>query len=76
MTEQHRKDTSLDTSLATSLLSIRNWLEAALEAKGAKVEGAGVGFGQADLDFALEGRRYSVSIRPLPDDSGEDSVRH
>src|SRR5262245_16224886 len=40
MTEQHRKDTSLDTSLATSLLSIRNWLEAALEAKGAKVEGA------------------------------------
>lgn len=48
-----------------TLLNSREWLQKALEAKGAKVTGAGVGCGQADLDIMLEGCKFNVSIRPL-----------
>lgn len=47
-----------------TLFNSRDWLRIALEAKGAKITGGGIGGGQADLDFALEGCRYNVSIRP------------
>lgn len=43
----------------------RKWLQAALEAKGAKVTGAGMGGGQADLDIVLDGAQFNVSIRPI-----------
>ena len=48
-----------------ALLNSRNWLQAAIEAKGAKVHGGGCGFGQADLDVTLDGCDFSVSIRPI-----------
>jgi len=49
-----------------TLLNSRNWLQQALEAKGAVFDGgAGIGCGQADIDIKLEGMRYNVSIRPL-----------
>lgn len=48
-----------------AFFNMRSWLEDAITAKGAKVDGAGIGCGQADLSFELEGCRYSVSIRPL-----------
>ena len=46
--------------------NLREWLEKAITEAGAKVDGAGIGGGQADISFDLEGMRYSVSIKPLP----------
>lgn len=48
-----------------TLLNSRDWLRKALEAKGAKISGGGIGCGQADLEIVLEGFRFNVSIRPL-----------
>ncbi len=48
-----------------TLFNSRAWLCAALEAKGAKINGGGVGCGQADLDIILDGCRFNVSIRPI-----------
>lgn len=48
-----------------TLLNSRAWLQKAIEAKGAHIDGGGCGCGQADLSFELEGHRFSVSIRPL-----------
>lgn len=49
-----------------AFLNMRNWLQDAIESKGAKIWGAGIGCGQADISFELEGCAYSVSIRPTP----------
>jgi hypothetical protein len=48
-----------------TLLNSRDWLTKALEAKGAKKVGGGIGCGQADIDIELEGCRFNVSIKPL-----------
>lgn len=48
-----------------TLLNSRDWLQRAVEAKGATVDGAGCGCGQADLSIVLEGHRFNISIRPL-----------
>jgi hypothetical protein len=45
--------------------NMRAWVQSACEAKGAKMVGGGIGFGQADLDIELEGHRYNISIRVL-----------
>lgn len=55
---------SNDFGDAESLWNSRRWLEAALTAKGAKVTGAGMGMGQADIDILLEGYKFNVSIKP------------
>lgn len=47
-----------------TLFNSRDWLRKAIEAKGAKVTGGGVGMGQADLDFTLDGCPFNVSLRP------------
>jgi len=47
-----------------TLFNSRAWLQTALESKGAKITGGGVGCGQADLDIVLEGSKFNVSIRP------------
>jgi hypothetical protein len=47
-----------------ALLNSRNWLQRALEARGAEVTGSGCGCGQADIDIVLEGFEFNVSIRP------------
>ena len=47
-----------------ALLNSRDWLEAAIVNKGAKVTGKGCGLGGADLDILIDGFRFSVSIRP------------
>lgn len=49
-----------------AFLNMRNWLEAAVEAKGARMTGGGIGCGQADIDIVLEGHHYNISIRPMP----------
>ncbi len=49
-----------------ALFSIRNWLRIAIEAQGADITGAGIGVGEADISFDLDGQRYNVSVRPLP----------
>ena len=49
-----------------AFFNMRGWLQAACEAKGAKMVGGGIGCGQADIDIELEGMRYNVSIKPLP----------
>ena len=51
-----------------TLLNSRDWLQSALEAKGAKITGAGIGCGQADLSIGLDGCKFNVSIRPIVDD--------
>jgi len=47
-----------------SLWNSRKWLEAALTAKGAKVTGAGMGGGKADIDIVLGGFKFNVTIEP------------
>jgi hypothetical protein len=49
----------------TAHFNARDWLQSAIEAKGAVVTGAGMGMGQADISFKLDGCNFSVSIRPL-----------
>jgi len=45
--------------------NMSDWLQAACEAKGAKMVGGGIGCGQADIDIELEGHRYNISIKPI-----------
>ena len=51
----------MDTEAA---FNMRDWVQRALEAKGAKIVGAGVGCGGADLDFVVEGHKFNVFIAP------------
>lgn len=48
-----------------SMWNMRMWLQKAIEAAGAKQDGAGMGMGEADIDFSLEGHRFNVRIKPL-----------
>ena len=48
-----------------ALLNMRNWLDSAITAKGAKVLGGGCGMGAADLDIELEGVQFHLDIRPI-----------
>lgn len=52
-----------------SLFNIRGWVQSALEAKGAKCVGAGIGvggtIGVADVQIELEGCQYNIGITPL-----------
>lgn len=48
-----------------AFLNMRGWLQSALEAKGAKMIGGGMGCGEADIDVELEGCKFNVSIRPI-----------
>lgn len=43
----------------------RKWLQSAVEAKGAKVTGAGMGCGGADIDIVLDGCEFNITIRPI-----------
>jgi hypothetical protein len=51
-----------------SLLNARQWFQDAVEVKGAKVTGAGIGvkgeLGMADLDIEIEGYRFNLEITP------------
>lgn len=53
-----------------TLFASRDWLQKALEAKGAKITGGGFGCGQCDLDFVLEGCTFYVSLRPRVSGNG------
>ena len=46
-------------------LNMRNWVSDAVVAKGAKVVGGGIGFGQINIDIELEGHLFTLSIRAL-----------
>ena len=46
-------------------LNLRDWLKSAVEAKGAKMTGGGVGCGGADIDIELEGCAYNIFIKPI-----------
>lgn len=48
-----------------TMLNSRDWLQKAVEAKGAKVVGAGCGCGGADIDIVLEGCKFNLTIKPL-----------
>lgn len=52
-----------------ALFNMREWVSAALEAKGAKIVGAGIGcggaMGVADIQIELEGHQCNIEIRPL-----------
>jgi hypothetical protein len=60
---------TLDEMDVEAFFNMRDWLRKAIESKGARCTGGGVGCGQADLDFILEGQHYNVSIRPLHRDT-------
>lgn len=47
------------------LFNMRDWLQKAVEAQGAKMTGGGVGMGQADIDIQLEGHGYNLRIKPI-----------
>jgi hypothetical protein len=64
-TEQFPFGECLSEMDGEAFLNMRNWLTSAVEAKGAKFTGGGVGFGQADIDIELDGCRYNISIKPL-----------
>lgn len=46
------------------MINMRNWLEKALVAQGAKINGGGMGMGQVDLEFTLEGHKFQVNLSP------------
>lgn len=48
-----------------TLFNSREWLRKALEAKGARFTGGGIGGGEADIDIELEGFQFNVRIRPM-----------
>lgn len=47
-----------------TLLNSRDWLEKCITNGGARVTGGGVGGGQADLSFVLDGAEFSVYLKP------------
>lgn len=49
-----------------AFLNMRDWVRAAVEAKGARFTGGGVGCGVCDLDIELEGCHYNITIKPYP----------
>lgn len=59
---QFQKDQHGDVE---AFFNMRSWLSKAVEKSGAKVHGAGIGMGQADIDIELEGARFNISIRPI-----------
>lgn len=66
---------SLDEMDVEAFLNVRTWLKDALESKGATFDGGGIGMGRADIDITLEGHRYNVAIRPLPERAGIDAAK-
>jgi hypothetical protein len=65
--KDHPFGVSLPEMDVEAFLNMREWLEKALYAAGAKPGGgSGIGLGQADIDIELDGCRYNVSIKPLP----------
>jgi hypothetical protein len=46
-------------------INMRDWVRDACEAKGAKMVGGGIGFGQCDIDIDLDGYRYNLSIKAI-----------
>lgn len=45
--------------------NMRDWVKSALEAKGAEITGAGMGFGGADLWFKVEGHEFFLTVKPV-----------
>jgi hypothetical protein len=58
------------------LLALRKWLIQLCEKHGAKIDGTGFGFGQADFDLEYVGSRFNVSIAPLDPSEAELSATH
>jgi len=48
-----------------SMFNMRDWLQKALEAKGAKKTGAGCGMGECDIDIEIDGYKFNVRIKPI-----------
>ena len=53
-----------------SLFNVRQWFRDAVEAKGGKVTGAGIGvkgdLGMADIDVDIDGYTFNLEITPRP----------
>ena len=65
---------TLDEMDIEAFFNIRDWVQKALEAKGAKITDAGIGMGAADLGFELNGAPFGLSIKPrLITNKGEES---
>lgn len=66
MSDDFLSDLVLDKNFGDpeTLFNSREWLQSAVEAKGAEMTGGGIGFGQADIDIELEGMRFNISIKP------------
>jgi len=58
-------DAGLEAMDVEAFFNIRGWLQRACEAQGAKMVGAGIGFGQTDLEVEIEGHLYNISIKPV-----------
>ncbi len=71
--EQYPFGYSLGQMDIDAFYNLREWLREAIVAKGAKPDGSGVGMGQADISFDLDGAKYEVVIRPLPIYAPEES---
>jgi hypothetical protein len=52
-----------------ALFNLRQWVSEALQAKGAKIVGAGIGcggtMGIADVQIELDGHQCNIEIRPI-----------
>ena len=70
MTEERKmpNNTPFEKLDLDSLFNIRQWVQDAVEVKGAKVTGAGIGvkhdLGMADIDIEIEGYRFNLEITP------------
>lgn len=63
-------DTPFEKLDLDSLFNVRQWFRDAVEAKGARVTGAGIGvkgaLGMADIDVEIDGFRFNLEITPRP----------
>ena len=61
-------DASFEKLDLESLFNVRQWFRDAVEAKGAKVTGAGIGIkgnlGMADIDVEIDGYLFNLEITP------------
>jgi hypothetical protein len=61
--DQERQRLKTDHDATLRLLDVRNWIEAAVVAKGAKAGDVGIGCGQADIAIELDGHHYGLCIK-------------
>ncbi len=68
-----KKTASLCDMDIEAFLNLREWVESALQAQGAKITDTGMGFGVADIGISIDGMPFSIQLKPRPLATGDYS---